>query len=738
MTQVFATTLILSAFLLFSIQPLFARLLLPLLGGTPSVWAVSMVFFQGMLLLGYAYAHGTSRYLSVRAQALVHLALLALCALALPPGLGAGVTPSSTDPTLWQLGTMAAHIGGPFLVVAASAPMIQRWFTHAGQADSKNPYILYAASNIGSLAALLSYPVLVEPFLTLNGQTFGWALGYGVLMALTLCCALAVWKNPAAVRSPVHHPVSTPSPTWARRLSWLLLAAIPSSLLLGVTTFITTDIASAPLLWIVPLVLYLATFIIVFARRQVIGNNGIFVGFNVAFAFAVFFTISGLFQGNWTLFGVHLLLFFFAALLCHKRLADMRPDPAHLTEYYLVMSLGGVLGGAANALLAPVVFVVPFEYTLALCLVLFVRGVYAGGYRFLYRDWADNVFTAPVFLGALTVGLLLAGWFTDTLLAQFPILPAITAALALMGLRLYPLGYAVFGAAFLVLSSPVMSLIKNPPLMVERNYFGVMRVIDQPALDLRQLYHGTTLHGAQSTRDDYKTLPITYYHPTGGAGDIFRVLDDRRAGPQRIAVIGLGTGAMACYWRADRHFDFYEIDPDIAAIAQNPTLFSYLQDCGSPYDIIIGDGRLEIAKAAEGKYDAIIIDAFSSDNIPIHLLTLEAMRIYMHKVKADGMIAFHLSNRYMNLEPQIAALSMETRVPAILRLAPSHPIHEGTTTRSATSFYAVMTSNPDILLNLQSRDRWTPAQRSPHFRLWTDDYANILSAFGTHRPAATP
>jgi len=730
MTKIFSLTLILSAFLLFSVQPLFARMLLPLLGGTPSVWAVSMVFFQAMLLLGYAYAHGTTRFFSVRTQAILHLALLTLCLITLPLGLGNSEA-SMNSPIIWQLSTMLIHVGAPFMIIAASAPMIQRWFSHAGSKDSHNPYMLYAASNIGSLGALLAYPVLIEPFLTIKGQTFAWAAGYGVLMALTIFCSFCVWRTETAQQSPRRTPTTTPAPGWARRCQWLALAGIPSALLLGVTTYITTDLASAPLLWVVPLALYLSTFIIVFARRQILSDETIFIGFNVLFAFTIFFTLSNLFSGSGILFALHLLLFFAACLLCHKKLADARPAPDHLTEYYMMMSLGGVLGGATYALLAPVIFVVPFEYTLALCAVLFVRGIYAGGYRFLPKDLFDNMVNTPVFLGLLAVGLLLAAQLTDTIIA-LTVIPAIAAAIALMALRMYPLGYAVFGSIFLIAASPIISIIIDPPRMIERNYFGVMRVIDRNN-DIRQLYHGTTLHGAQSQNPDYKNLPITYYHPTGGAGDVFEVLDARTPGPQKIAVIGLGTGAMACYWRADRHFDFYEIDPAMVKIAEDPTLFTYLSDCGSPYKTIIGDGRIEIAKADDGTYDAIIIDAFSSDNIPIHLLTLEAMQIYMHKLKANGVIVFHLSNRYMNLEPQIAALSRATRVPAITRLSGSQPIYEGASTRSATSFYAVMTGNPNILLSLQHGNRWKTAEFKHNFRLWRDDYANILAALGINR-----
>lgn len=720
----YTLTLILSAFLLFSVQPMFAKMILPLLGGSPSVWNLAMVFFQAMLLGGYAYAHATSKFLTIRNQAALHLCLLLGCLVFLPLGLPAGIEPGP-NPALWQMGMMLTVVGAPFFIISASAPMLQRWFSGTDHKDAANPYFLYAASNIGSMAALLSYPVLVEPLMTLSGQSAAWTAGYMALLSLTALCAVVVWKHSKTVAATA--PVAAKKPTNRLRLIWLALAFIPSSLLLGVTTFITTDLASAPLLWIVPLTLYLLTFIIVFARKPVLSNDMIFALFNAFFVLTLFMTLSGLFPRMAIHFILHLALFFTACLICHKKLADLRPAASHLTEYYMIMSLGGVLGGMFNALLAPVIFVVPFEYTLALCAVLFVRGTYL---RPLDVSMAKTVAFIRNIRSVLIAGgiamLVVVAWPHQTGLNM--LMAGLLMVAGLMTLRSWPVAFAVIGSVMLILSSPAMDLVRKPVISIDRNFFGILRVSDTGTL-VRNLYHGTTLHGSQLLDTEHKLLPTTYYHPTGPAGDVFNALDALPRGPQNIAVIGLGTGTLACYGRAGRHFDFYEIDPDVIRVAKDKSLFTYLSDCKSPYKTILGDGRLELAKMPDATYDAIIIDAFSSDNIPMHLLTLEAITLYMHKVKAGGVIAFNLSNRHLNLEKPIAAASRDTRVPVIIRQSRSEPVFKDSPLRSAPAFYAVMTTNPDILLAMQKDSRWTPAKGDKDFRTWTDHYANILAAF---------
>ncbi|MBI2234976.1 MAG: hypothetical protein HYU57_08370, partial [Micavibrio aeruginosavorus] len=492
---VYATTLVLSAFLLFSVQLLFSKMILPLLGGSPSVWNTAMVFFQALLLAGYGYAHLTSHYMTIRKQALLHLGLLLVCLAFLPVAIPAEAHPDAGDnPTLWQLGIMAAVVGAPFFAISASAPMIQRWFAGTDHKDAANPYFLYAASNIGSMGALLAYPAAIEPLLTLKQQNLVWAAGYGLLTGLTALCALMVWKfRPAA--SVQTQDTAAPAPDLKTKLIWIALAFIPSSLMLGLTTYITTDIASAPLLWILPLAIYLATFIIVFARREIISIETTVALFSVFFTLYLFLMSSTMFVGKPQFFLVPPTVFFFACLLCHKKLANMRPPASHLTGFYMYMSLGGVLGGMFNSFLAPVLFPVPFEYTLAFCAVIIVfstivaEQVPAAAKRILPS------LTNPKFLipAAATLALLYASLNERS--PALHILAGVFVVITLMSMRMKPAAYAAFACLVMIGVSPLMQLFDRDILTIERNFFGVIRVSNTD--DTRNFVHGTTIHGAQ-------------------------------------------------------------------------------------------------------------------------------------------------------------------------------------------------------------------------------------------------
>lgn len=722
LVPVYAITVILSAFLLFSVQPMFAKMILPLLGGSPSVWNIAMVFFQAMLLGGYAYAHATSRHLSIRTQAIVHIILLAAFAIFLPFAVPAGTHPSG-NPALWQIILMASVVGAPFFILSASAPLIQHWFASTDHKDASNPYFLYAASNIGSMVALLSYPVFVEPALTVKMQTAAWAMGYGVLIAGMAFCAMLVWNR----RTITEKSVTTPFTPRKTKLIWLTLAFIPSSLMLGVTTYITTDLAAIPLLWIVPLTLYLLTFILVFARREIVKMDMVVSLFTAFLTLLLMIMAIGTLEKSMIMLSLHLIVFFFAALLCHKKLADMRPAASELTGYYMIMSLGGVLGGIFNALLAPLIFVMPIEYILVLCTVLFVRG-----YAFLpqkmqfTRTDLRTIIEMPRFwLFILTIGVTYLA-ATERNIGYF-VASGLLTALTMVSLRSRPLAYAIAGSIFLLAHSPVI-LIKNSNILeLRRNFFGVLQVSESNGM--RNFYHGTTLHGAQPLNPRYRMTQMTYYHPKGPVGDVFHILDGR-PGPQRIGAIGLGTGTIACYKHNNRVFDFYEIDADVVKISENKDLFSYLSNCGSPYTIKLGDGRLTLEQTPDGTYDALIVDAFSSDNIPMHLLTLEALELYMRKVKAGGIIAFNISNRYLDLKPQLAALSKKTRVPVIFRRSNGTEIADDINLRSSPSVWALFTPNMETLLPLRTLEAWETIPPTDH-RVWTDDYANIISSLRT-------
>lgn len=740
---VYTATLILSAFLLFGIQPLYGKMILPLLGGSPHVWNTAMLFFQTMLLGGYAYAHATSRFLPVRVQAPLHIGLMMGAALLLPIALPAGWTPpESSNPALWQLGTMTISVGAPFFILAASAPIIQHWFSKTDHPHAQNPYFLYAASNLGSMSALLAYPFIIEPVLSLTDQRLGWAGGFFILLVCFMVCAALVLPH-ARANDPLARPAApSPKVTSGLRLSWIVLSFIPSSLMLGVTTFITTDLAAVPMLWLMPLTLYVGTFIIVFSRHMRLSPRIIMPLYTILLI-AVMLNIPANYVSNMPVeIAMHLGLFFTAALLCHQRLADLRPAPAHLTEFYLLMSVGGVLGGVFNALLAPALFAVPIEYGLILGLSAFVR--YAGHAR---HSWPQaGEWWAYAQKNCLSLSVVAAAGIASVALYDIKDLRliAVIVACAFMVALWQRRGAFALAATITLLAHPGIPWQASHDLLyMHRNYFGVMRVTDAPHSLSRNLQHGTTIHGAQPLPEAYRMMPISYYHLKGPIGDMFRALDARAPGPQRIGVLGLGIGSVACYTRPMRFFDFYEIDPAVRAIAENRDYFTYLSDCGSPYNVIIGDARLKIEHAPDQSYDLIIMDAFSSDNIPVHIITREALALYKQKLKPDGAIMVNISNRYLDLRPVLDKLQAEIGMTLFFRDGPAEIIidendsesGERRLLRSYRSLYGAFTNDPDLHDQLLGGD-WEILHYDGrnHLRVWTDDYASPFGVLWNNSP----
>lgn len=727
---IYATTLILSAFLLFSVQVLFSKMLLPLLGGSPSVWNTAMVFFQALLLAGYGYAHITSQRLTIRTQAVLHIILLALAGLVLPLAIPAGAgLPADENPALWQLGIMAMTVGAPFFVMSASAPMIQRWFAGTDHPDAANPYFLYAASNIGSMAALLLYPVTIEPLMTLHLQNAGWAFGYAALVFMTILCAFLVWGVAARTPMPYSHNVTSvaPPPSARLRMTWVALAFIPSSLMLGLTTYVTTDIASAPMLWIIPLALYLLTFIIVFARNSRVTIGGIIIAFNATLAILLFLVSSGLANVHQVFFLVHPLLFFIACLLCHKQLANLRPPAGHLTSFYVYMSLGGVLGGLFNAFIAPALFVVPVEYTLALCAVVLVRCMVMADGAPLASWPRIRVELRPRVVIMLIISLAMVYASMNAKSPALNLMTGVMVTVTIASLRLKPFTYAVFATIVLLVHSPIR-MVLNPNLVhIERNYFGVLRITE--GADTRNFLHGTTLHGAQPRNPANKLNPITYYSPIGGYGDAFSALPGKE---QDIAVIGLGVGSLACFTQPGRSFDFYEIDPDVVKIAEDRNFFTFLSDCGSPYNIIVGDGRMKIAESGK-KYTMIVADAFSSDNIPVHVMTYEALKIYESRLADGGIILFHISNRYLHLEPVIKAIGDMAGMHTMVKITPKMQTLFDPDISYSPSTLTALTHDADRA-ELLRKMGWRDANAPAGYRAWTDDYANVIAALNVLRP----
>lgn len=727
----FASTLVLSASLVFTVQPMFAKMVLPRLGGTPAVWNTCVVFFQLTLLAGYAYTHATIRWCGVRRQAWVHLVVLAIPILFLPIAIGPQWQPPPTaQPVYWLLLLLAAVAGPPFFVVSTTAPLLQRWFVETGHPQAADPFFLYAASNLGSLGALLAYPFMIEPFLTLQAQSRIWEAGYVMLVAGVSACAWVMRGSggdgafpfvSTASAAPAERD-SHPAPvSWRTRGRWVALAAVPSSLMLSVTTYVSTDVAAVPLLWVVPLALYLLTFVIAFARRPLIG----FGWLRTLFPLIVLLpAITIVMRSTPPLAGIplHFLAFFAAALVCHGRLAQSRPSAHQLTEFYVWMSAGGAVGGLFNTLIAPLIFVTTAEYPLGLVAVCLL-GLPAGrsnGAPVRWRPFLVDLLVAAVVAG-LTWALLSlaqlrapdgAEWLS------FGRTFAIPLALALACWR-RPSRFALALGAVL-LANHVYGGTTFPVLHAERTFFGQHVVTDRGGF--RFLRHGTTTHGAQPHADQLRCEPTTYYARTGPIGQLFGSFVGAEA-RQQIGVIGLGTGSMAAYARPGQQWTFFEINPAVVALSEG-RYFTYLTECAADARVTIGDARRRISEAPDASFDVLVFDAFSSDAVPVHLMTLEALELYLRKLSAHGVLAFHISNRYLDLVPVFESLAKRLGLVALAQFNTASPADERRISQYSSRWVILARTSSDF--GDVARDpRWTPLQSDPAMSVWTDDFSNI-------------
>ncbi len=725
---VFTVAVFLSAALLFVVEPMFGKMVLPLLGGSPAVWTTCMLFFQGALLLGYFYAHIGSRWLSPRRQAFVHLGLLALCLLLLPIGVTAtGAEFRVEHPTLWLLLVLTASLGAPFVLLSSTGPLLQVWFSRTAHPSAHNPYFLYAASNLGSLIALVSYPFVIEPAITLNGQTRLWSWGYLLLVALVFISA--AYLRPLTASPLTFEEFAVPVAQVGRRtmLRWMLLAFVPSSFFLALTTYITTDIAAVPLLWIIPLVLYLLSFTMVFGRRTWISQSGLVrwqpIGL-IVLAVVHFWGPSA--SGIWLL-PLHLIVFFVTALVCHGELAATKPAPSRLTDFYLCLAIGGVLGGIFNAVIAPAAFDSVLEYPLTILIACAVRpwsGVQSS-HKGLGRD-------IGLILGACAVMVWSRLGDPDRPIPALVIMSSAVVAMVCLRMSRNPARFAL--AVGLVVVAGIVTARAQPGILLkERNFFGVREIRDDFDKQIRWLMHGTTNHGAQSTDPTRRREPVTYYYRSGPIGDVFRAFPPS---PQRrVAVLGLGAGGLVSYAGAGEEWTFYEIDPDIAKVALDTNYFTYLKDTPAKVRVVLGDGRLALADAPDHYYDIIVLDAFSSDAIPVHLLTLQALSGYRSKLSENGILVFHISNRYLNLEPVLAGLIDATQTAGLIRRNTGRAVE--VETEGFPSIWVAMASNPTRLAALRKDERWRPLQKREDVGLWTDDFSNIFSVFVWSIPRIT-
>ncbi|WP_148597208.1 spermidine synthase [Aquisphaera giovannonii] len=729
MALLFGLTLFAAAWLLFVVQPMIGKMMLPLLGGTPAVWNTCMLFFQAALLGGYAYAHLLTARLSRRKGMLVHggLILLALASLPIAARSDEALTSGgAAHPAAWLLGQLSVTAGLPFFVVAATAPLLQRWFAGTGHPSARDPYFLYAASNLGSMLALLGYPFLVEPNLTLAAQSSGWAAGYGLLGLLVLGCGVAAARDARRAPPPPMEEAVDVRPRAKDWPAWVGLAFIPSSLLLGVTTFLTTDLAPFPLLWVVPLAIYLLTFILAFGSHTWLPHAWIV---RLAAPSLVFLMVLLCLHANETGWvPVHLAVFFLAAMACHGELVRHRPRASRLTEFYLAMSLGGALGGLFNAIVAPLAFSWVAEYPLMLVVAATVAAGLAAGAGWRRPSLAELVL--PVLLG---VALL---WLAPGLLDQLGLRSGrlgiiLTYSLAgLIALGFWWRGRAVglgLALAAMLLASQSDLNYEGVVRVQERNFFGVLRVADDATGEYRRLIHSGTLHGIQSLDPSRRDEPLSYYHRTGPFGQVFREWSASAAAgaSRKVAAVGLGAGSLVSYATPEQDWTFFEIDPDVVRIAEDPALFTYLKDCrAGAWHVEIGDARLRLRRADDASFGLIVLDAFSSDAIPTHLLTREALAMERAKLAPGGLIAFHISNRFIDLAPVLGRLAddagMAARVRADVHLAPGL-MEQG----KLGSIWLVMAAD-EASLGVLGRDPGWARPPSTAERVWTDDQSDIV------------
>ncbi len=729
----FAVTIFASACLLFWIQPLFSKMILPHVGGAPAVWTVAMLFFQALLLCGYLYAHLIVRVLAPKHQIVLHLGVCVGALFFLPVAVSGefGRVPGDGSVSFWLLGLFVASLGLPFFALSANAPLLQHWFAATRHHQAHDPYFLYGASNVGSLAVVFAFPFLLEPAFGLKTQSLAWSAGFATLTVFIAVCGFMLLRNVRVGSGPtiVSAPASPDGPPTSRRALllqrgwWTLLAFVPSSLLLGVTTQITRDFPATPLFWMVPLGLYLFSFVLVFSRGTAsrFGWAVVLQPFTLVAALALA-AGAPLFSG-WpgiVGIGVHVANFFVCALVCHGTLAGDRPAASRLTEFYFFMSLGGVCGGIFNALVAPAVFHDLYEYPLVLLLAALLGPTWKSlfGISRLHISIAYVPAGLLVVLGALAAALAYVPMETWAIRwAGVASLVMVVAGIAMVFANRVAFG-ASLAAALIVYS---VATHDSDILHRSRSFFGtfqIKRIIDGQVL---QLSHGSTIHGWQTTDPRTYRLTTSYYHLDGPLGQLFVALRKTKS-HRHVASVGLGVGTSVCYKLPGQTWDLFEIDPHVVALARDARWFHYLEKCGDNAKIILGDARLSLLDAPDDHYDLIILDAFSSDAIPMHLLTREAFRLYLRKLDENGLIAIHISNRHVSLEGQIANQAAALGLIAIVQ---SHAPTEKNSTEFPSQWMVLGREIGDFPFD-ETEDRWNKARTDPDVDIWTDDYSNLL------------
>lgn len=734
----FSATLFTSAALLFWIQPLIGKTLLPLWGGVPAVWNTCLLFFQGMLLLGYLYALGSSRWLNLPAQITVHLILLVVIAIYLwlfPVQATVSSSLAYASPTISILGTLLFTIGLPFFIISASNPLLQSWFSRSQHHLAIDPYFLFAASNAGSLIALVAFPLALEPSLGLCEQHRLWRVAFAVLVTLICVIAFLGLKASATVSPGQTHykrssaVESDPNVTLLRRVRWLALSFVPSSLMLGVTTYITTDVAPVPLLWVIPLALYLLTFVLAFAKKQFVSTALLRRVMLVAALIVTLILASGATEPALALIFASVGFLFVAGLACHKQLADDRPSTTHLAEYYLWIAFGGALGSFFNVFVAPTLFNSVLEYPLAIIFACMLQASESRpansddkqpGFR-RHITYLDLVY--PLGLYVLTVSLALLVGYSRFNSPTFKLIIVLVVPLMIINhfFRGRPMRFAL-GLCAVMLGSIYHATDAGQTVHVDRNFFGTIRVTKE-SMGINNLYSGNTIHGRQFLDRSRRCEPLSYHHEHGPLGQVMAVFNAAPAN-QRVAVIGLGVGAMAAYSKPAQEWTFYEINPDVITLASNSEHFTYLQNCASgSVSVVEGDARLKLQTASAGHYGLIVLDAFSSDAIPVHLLTQQSLDLYLSKLAEGGILAFHISSRTLDLKPILADLAESRKLICIGFDDLKSSLMEG----KDPSQWVVMARSAEEISNLSINTQWRRLEGTGS-RVWSDDYSNIVRA----------
>ena len=732
------------------VQPLAGKLILPYLGGASAVWTACMLFFQSTLLIGYLYSSLSIKFLGCQKQSVIHFLLLSLGFIALPLSIDFnGFENVLEQPVVWLIFKLAGTIGFLFFIVSANAPMIQRWYSETNQKDSSDPYFLYAASNGGSLLALIGYPLVIEPLIKVSHQRYLWSGGYILLSVLVISCAAVLWRGKAGIKNDFSEKadVSCPDdPEWNDVFKWILWAFIPSSVMLGVTTHISTDIASMPLIWVFPLAIFLATFIFVFAKTDYWRKKEweiLLVPMAVVCAVIYYFEFT---QRAWFAALFHLAFLFVICMTFHSKLANTRPAPRWLNSFFVWMSVGGIAGGLFNSVFAPAFFSTQIEYVIVVVLAVAViafekknklqnreifRRIFIGCVIFFFMLGAFAIFRERYFKALIRIeGIIscIAGFFIINCFFKFRKLTAVFFILA-----------NLIAFEFITINR---SLLK-----IDRSFFGVLKVTrslvpaDSRLLGanvtpdselILKLNHGTTLHGVERKLKIRPVFPLAYYSKEGPAGNIFRATRiNRRA--KKVGVVGLGCGTLAYYGRPWQEFDFFEIDPKVIDIAEDSRFFTYLENCKAKYRIIAGDARINLRRIPDNKYDLLVMDAYSSDAIPIHLITKEAFELYTQKLASNGIIAFHVSNRLFNLRPVIKRICDELGLKCLAKY--DEPKNYSLKydwydfNSIAASLWVVVARSKEDFKLLDVYKGWEPLKKYKDFQVWTDDYSNVLQTY---------